>query len=112
MKSQSKEVVICGAGIAGIAAAYHLAAVKGLDEVLIVDEPTRGVDVGARSEIYTHLRALAEKGVAIILISSDLLEILGLSDRILVMRNGRMAGEFAREDATEEKVIACAAGLD
>ena len=79
--------------------------------VLIVDEPTRGVDVGARSEIYASLRRLAAEGVGIIMISSDLLEILGLSDRILVMRGGRLAGEFSAADATEEKIIACAAGV-
>jgi len=79
--------------------------------VLIVDEPTRGVDVGARSEIYASLRRLAAEGVGIIMISSDLLEILGLSDRILVMRTGRVAGEFPAAEATEEKIIACAAGV-
>jgi ABC-type sugar transport system ATPase subunit len=67
--------------------------------LLIVDEPTRGVDVGAKSEIYHLLRELAAHGVAIIMISSDLLEILGLSDRILVMRNGRLAGEFTAAEA-------------
>lgn len=76
--------------------------------LLIVDEPTRGVDVGAKSEIYRLLRQLAAEGVGIIMISSDLLEILGLSDRILVMRNGRLAGEFTKEEATEENIIACA----
>ena len=79
-------------------------------DVLIVDEPTRGVDVGARSEIYAALRRLAAGGVGIVMISSDLLEILGLSDRILVMRAGRLAGQFTAEEATEEKIIACAAG--
>jgi len=76
--------------------------------LLIVDEPTRGVDVGAKSEIYHLLRELAARGVGIIMISSDIMEILGLSDRILVMRNGRFVGEFTREQATEENVIACA----
>jgi ABC-type sugar transport system ATPase subunit len=80
-------------------------------KVLIADEPTRGVDVGAKSEIYRLLRQLAATGVGIILISSDLLEILGLADRILVMRQGRIAGEFARSEATEENVIACASGV-
>ena len=79
--------------------------------LLIADEPTRGVDVGAKSEIYHLLRELAADGVAIIMISSDLPEILGLSDRILVMRNGSIVGEFPREEATEEKIIECATGL-
>jgi ABC-type sugar transport system ATPase subunit len=80
--------------------------------VLIADEPTRGVDIGARSEIYQVLRELAARGMGIILISSDLKEILGLSDRILVMRKGRIAGRFDRQDATEEKIIACATGVE
>ncbi len=80
-------------------------------KVLIADEPTRGVDVGAKSEIYRLLRQLAASGVGIILISSDLLEILGLADRIIVMRQGGIAGEFARREATEENIIACAAGV-
>ncbi|MBM4019274.1 MAG: sugar ABC transporter ATP-binding protein [Planctomycetes bacterium] len=75
-------------------------------KVLIVDEPTRGVDVGARSEIYGLLRQLAAAGAAILMISSDLPEILGLSDRILVMRQGRLAGEFLRGQATAETIIA------
>ena len=80
-------------------------------KLLIADEPTRGVDVGAKSEIYAVLRKLAAEGVGILLISSDLPEILGLSDRVLVMRQGKIAGEFSREEATEEKTIACAAGV-
>ena len=79
--------------------------------LLIADEPTRGVDVGAKSEIYRRLRKLAADGVGILMISSELPEVLGLSDRILVMRDGRLAGQFSSEEATEEKLIACAAGV-
>ena len=78
---------------------------------LIVDEPTRGVDIGAKSEIYRRLRALAAGGVGILLISSELPEVLGLSDRILVMRAGRLAGRFEADGATEEELIACATGI-
>jgi ABC-type sugar transport system ATPase subunit len=80
-------------------------------KVLIVDEPTRGVDVGAKSEIYRLLRELAASGIGIVMISSELQEILGMSDRILVMRNHRLVAEFNREEATEEKVILAATGL-
>ena len=79
--------------------------------VLIVDEPTRGVDVGAKSEIYNLLRNLAETGVGIIMISSDLPEILGVSDRIMVIREGRNVGIIPASEATEEKVIALASGV-
>jgi ABC-type sugar transport system ATPase subunit len=80
-------------------------------KVLIVDEPTRGVDIGAKSEIYAALRALAATGVGIILISSDLLEIRGVCDRILVLRQGRVAAEFTGAGATEEAIIAAATGI-
>ncbi|MHC4250237.1 MAG: sugar ABC transporter ATP-binding protein [Planctomycetota bacterium] len=78
---------------------------------LIVDEPTRGVDVGARCDIYRRLREFAASGVGILMISSDLPEVLGMSDRILVMRGGVIAGEFDAREATEEGIIACAAGV-
>jgi ABC-type sugar transport system ATPase subunit len=78
---------------------------------LIVDEPTRGVDVGARCDIYHRLRELAAGGVGILMISSDLPEVLGLSDRVLVMRNGRLGRELRPEEASEERVIALATGL-
>lgn len=81
-------------------------------ELLIVDEPTRGVDVGAKSDIYARLRDLAAGGMGIVVVSSDLPELLGLCDRIIVLRNGRVAGEFDRESADEEKIIACAAGVE
>jgi L-arabinose transport system ATP-binding protein len=77
-------------------------------KVLILDEPTRGIDVGAKAEIYSLLDELANQGIAIILISSELPEILGLSDRIYVMQNGRIRGELTSEEATEEKVLALA----
>ncbi|WP_245430726.1 hypothetical protein [Mesorhizobium sp. WSM3868] len=73
--------------------------------LLIVDEPTRGVDVGARSEIYRLLRGLAEKGVALLVVSSELPEVLALADRIVVMAEGRTVGELPGEGATEEQVL-------
>jgi ABC-type sugar transport system ATPase subunit len=80
-------------------------------KVLVVDEPTRGVDVGAKSEIYRLLRELAASGIGIIMISSELQEILGMSDRIKVMREGQFVAEFSRDNATEEKLILAATGL-
>lgn len=77
--------------------------------ILICDEPTRGVDVGAKMEIYSHLRELADQGLSIILVSSELPEIIGMSDRILVMRAGKVACELDAAGATEEKILA--AGL-
>ena len=73
--------------------------------VLILDEPTRGVDVGAKYEIYELLRRLALEGVAVLIVSSDLPEVLGLSDRILVMKDGRITGELSRQEATQERVM-------
>jgi ABC-type sugar transport system ATPase subunit len=76
--------------------------------ILIVDEPTKGIDVGAKYEIHALLRRLADGGAGIIVISSDLPEILGLCDRIAVMHEGRISGELAAENATEEAIIRCA----
>ncbi|MCC6227662.1 MAG: L-arabinose ABC transporter ATP-binding protein AraG [Phycisphaerales bacterium] len=73
--------------------------------VLMLDEPTRGIDVGAKSEIYAIIRALAERGVGILLVSSELPEVLGVSDRILVMRLGAIVGEFDRSNATQEALL-------
>ncbi|MDE0332316.1 MAG: sugar ABC transporter ATP-binding protein [Nitrospinae bacterium] len=72
---------------------------------LIFDEPTRGVDVGAKAEIYALIRELQKRGVAILMISSDLPEVLRISNRIIVIRNGRVAGVLSRADATQEKVL-------
>ncbi len=77
-------------------------------DVLILDEPTRGVDVGAREEIYKVMKDLKNKGLAILMISSDLIELMSQSDRILVMAGGRIAGEFSSAEATEEKILALA----
>lgn len=77
--------------------------------VLILDEPTRGVDVGARAEIYRAINRLTEQGLGILMISSDLLEVLGMADRIIVMRAGRVAGELSRAEASSERVMALAA---
>ena len=78
--------------------------------VLILDEPTRGVDVGARSEIYALMDQLAATGVAILMISSDLEEVLGMSDRVLVLHEGRLAGELGRTQLSEEAVMHLATG--
>jgi len=80
-------------------------------KILILDEPTRGVDVGAKAEIHALIGELAEQGAAILLISSELPELLNLSDRILVLRAGRMAGEVARADASQERLLRLMAGL-
>jgi inositol transport system ATP-binding protein len=79
-------------------------------DILFLDEPTRGIDVGAKSEIYNLIFDLAKKGKAIVVISSELPEILGLSDRVLVMHEGRKMGELDREEATQEKILQLATG--
>jgi ribose transport system ATP-binding protein len=79
-------------------------------DILIFDEPTRGIDVGSKVEIYQLMNQLAARGAAILMISSELPEILGMSDRILVMHAGRISGEFAAAEATQEKLLAAALG--
>ena len=76
--------------------------------LLIVDEPTRGIDIGAKSEIHKLLAQLAQQGIAILMISSELPEILAMSDRILVMCQGRVSGEFTHESASQEKIMTAA----
>jgi len=78
--------------------------------VLFLDEPTRGIDVGAKQEIYAQINRLAKSGLAIVLVSSELPEVLGMSDRVLVLHEGRLTGEFTRANATPEDVMACATG--
>jgi ABC-type sugar transport system ATPase subunit len=81
-------------------------------KVLILDEPTRGVDVGAKAEIYALMHEMVAQGMAVVMISSELPEILGMSDRVVVMREGEYAGELPRTEANEESVMALATGLN
>ena len=73
--------------------------------VMIFDEPTKGIDIGAKSEIYLLMEKMAEKGIAIIMVSSELTEIMGMSDRILVMREGEISGELMKEEFSEERIL-------
>ena len=73
--------------------------------VLLLDEPTRGVDVGARSEIYALVRRLAQRGVAVVLVSSEVPEVLGLADRVLVVREGRVVHEAPADELDEGRVL-------
>ena len=78
--------------------------------VIIVDEPTRGIDVATKAEVHRILAGLAQSGVAVLVISSELPEVLALADRILVMREGRIQTELAREEASEERIMVAATG--
>jgi ABC-type sugar transport system ATPase subunit len=80
--------------------------------VLILDEPTRGIDVGAKVEVYDILNDLVDRGVCVVIVSSELPEVLGMSDRVLVMRAGRIVAELARSEATEERVMRYATGAE
>jgi ribose transport system ATP-binding protein len=79
-------------------------------KVLILDEPTRGIDVGAKAEVYTIMNDLVRQGIGIIMISSEMPEILAISDRILVMYEGRIMGELTRAEATQERIMTLASG--
>ena len=79
-------------------------------KVLILDEPTRGIDVGAKAEIHTLMRNFAKQGMALILVSSELPEIIGMCDRVLVMGAGEIKGEFYRNEFTQDEVLSCALG--
>jgi ribose transport system ATP-binding protein len=74
-------------------------------KVLILDEPTRGVDVGAKVEIYSLINALAAQGMAIVMISSEMMEIIGMADRVMVMSQGRVTGFLEGDDVTEENIL-------
>ena len=80
-------------------------------EIIIFDEPTKGIDVGAKQEIYQLMNTLAEAGKAIIMISSDMEEILGMSDRIVVLHEGTVAGELHRDEFSQERVLQLASGM-
>jgi ABC-type sugar transport system ATPase subunit len=77
-------------------------------QVIILDEPTRGIDVGAKAEIHKLIDELAQAGLAVLVMTSEMPELLGVSDRVLVMSNGRITGEFARREATQEKILSAA----
>lgn len=79
--------------------------------VIILDEPTKGIDIGSKAAVHEFMGELAANGLAVIMVSSELPEILGMADRVIVMREGRIAGEFAREDMTPERLVRSAAGL-
>ena len=79
-------------------------------QLLIMDEPTRGIDVGAKSEIHKMLRKLANEGIGVIIISSELPEIIGVADRVVVMHEGKISGELSGSDLSEENIIVYASG--
>ncbi|MOA40078.1 Ribose import ATP-binding protein RbsA [compost metagenome] len=81
-----------------------------LPKILILDEPTRGIDVGAKFEIYNIINDLVRQGVAIIMVSSELPELLGMSHRIIVISEGKRTGEFQAEEATQEMIMTAATG--
>ena len=81
-------------------------------EVFIFDEPTKGIDVGAKSEIYDIMRGMADQGKAIIMVSSEMPELLSTCDRIIVFRNGEISGILNNEEATEEKIMYAAVAVD
>ena len=80
-------------------------------KIFIFDEPTRGIDVSSKAEIYQLMNRLVEEGAAILMISSEIPEIMGMCDRILVMRQGKIAVELNENDATQEAILSCAMGV-
>ncbi len=78
--------------------------------VIILDEPTKGIDIGSKAAVHAFMRELAAEGPAVIMVSSELPEILGMSDRVIVMRQGRIVGHFAGDGLTAEQLVAAATG--
>jgi len=78
--------------------------------VIVFDEPTRGIDVGSKAEIYALMRSLADRGVAILMISSDMEEVIGVSDKVAVMHEGAITGVLGREQMTENNILSLAVG--
>ena len=76
-------------------------------DILILDEPTRGIDVGAKYEIYCLINKMVAEGKSVLMISSEMPEVLGMSDRIYIMNEGKMVGEMPAEEATQEKIMTC-----
>ena len=79
-------------------------------DIFIMDEPTRGIDVGAKAEIYKIMDTLAKRGKSIIMISSEMPELLGMSDHIIVMHEGKITGSFSKEECNQEKLMICSMG--
>ena len=80
-------------------------------EILIFDEPTRGIDVGAKQEIYRLMNELIEQGMSIIMISSEMEELIGMSDRIMVLYEGRIMGELQKEEFSQNRILELASGM-
>jgi len=79
--------------------------------IFVFDEPTRGIDVGAKLEVYKLINSLVERGAGVVIICSEMDEVMGMADRILVMHEGTVSGEFPRADATREKIMYAASGI-
>jgi ribose transport system ATP-binding protein len=79
--------------------------------IIIMDEPTRGIDIHAKLEIYQMIHDMTQKGMSVIVVSSEMMEVLGICDRILVMHEGKITGEFTKQSATQEKIMTCASGF-
>ena len=80
--------------------------------VIILDEPTKGIDIGSKAAVHAFMRELASQGLAIIMVSSEIPEIIGMSDRIIVMREGRQVAEFNQQQASPENLVRAAAGIE